>query len=83
MKFKKFIEINLPHVNDIGLQFADKLKLIRGGTTAVNQKESNCYEVAANLARHFGFEPASIYEIQNLRDRLKKYYFDKMNYEKK
>lgn len=81
MSFKKFIELNLPHVNDIGFQFADKLKLIRGGTTAMNQSKSNCYEVAANLASHFGFEPASIHEVRNLRDRVKKYFFDKKNNE--
>ena len=77
MKFKKFIEINLPHVNDIGFKFADKLKLIRGGTTAMNQSESNCYEIAANLARHFGYEPASIHEVRNFRDRIKQYFFNR------
>jgi hypothetical protein len=77
MSFKKFIELNLPHVNDIGFQFADKLKLIRGKTTAMNQAEHNCYEVAANLARHFGFEPASAEEISNIRNKIKKYWMEK------
>lgn len=48
----------------------------------MNQSQSNCYEIAANLTRHFGYEPASIHEVQNLRDKVKKYYVDKMNYEK-
>ena len=37
MNFKRFLELNLPHVNDLGFQFADQLKLIRGRTTAMNQ----------------------------------------------
>lgn len=75
MSFKKFLELQLPHVNDIGFQFADKLKLIRGGTTAMNQSEHNCYEIAANLARYFGFEPVPADEIIRIKNQFGHYYF--------
>ena len=75
MSFKKFIEIQLPHVNNIGFQFADKLKLIRGGTTAMNQDDSNCYEVASTLAKHFGYEPAPYEEVDRIKNKFGEYYF--------
>lgn len=77
MNFKTFLELNLPHVNDLGFQFSDPLKLIRGKTTAVNQSSDNCYEVASKLANYFGFEPASADEIRSIRDKLKKYWLEK------
>lgn len=77
MNFKTFLELNLPHVNDLGFQFADPLKLIRGKTTAMNQADDNCYEIASKLANHFGFEPASADEIRNVRNKLKKYWLEK------
>lgn len=77
MKFKKFIELKLPHVNDVGFKFADKLSLIRGKTTAMNQSETNCYAVASELAKNFGFEPAPADEIRRIRDNLKRYWYEK------
>ena len=77
MRFKQFLELNLPHVNDIGHQNADKLKLIRGKTTAMNQSDDNCYEIAANLARQFGFEPPHHDTIRSLKNDINSYPYQK------
>lgn len=77
MNFKQFIEEKTPHVNDMGYRFASKHNLARGRSTAMNQLDNNCYEIAKDMASNFGYELPSYEEIANTWWKFKKYWSEK------
>lgn len=83
MKFKQWLEDfssigyeRKPHVNKLGAELAASQSLIKG-PNAWNQAEHNCYEIAANLAEKFGYEPISPDEIRSVVNKFQRYWTSK------
>lgn len=52
------------HVNAVGKEIASDFGLVKGPTTRYNQTQSNCFGIAASIARSFGYAPPeSLYEL--------------------
>jgi hypothetical protein len=76
MRFSSWLESKTPHVNKIGDEISSSLNLKRG-PNAWNQQGQNCYEIASEVAKKFGYEPASAYEISSIMDQYKNYWYSK------
>ena len=73
MRFSEWMESRLPHVNKVGGEIAQDMSLAKG-PKAWNQQEQNCYAIASEVAKKFGYEPSSADEIRSIIEQYKKYW---------
>lgn len=76
MRFSSWLESKTPHVNKIGDEISSSVDLKRG-PNAWNQQDQNCYEIASEVAKKFGYEPAPANEISSIMDQYKRYWASK------
>jgi len=76
MKFSNWLEVRAPHINKVGQELSGSTGLVKG-PNAWNQQEQNCYEIASEVAKKFGYEPAPATEIQSMMDRYKRFWASK------